>query len=157
MGCSFSPRASPSMVSSSPPSACAASIQQELMERSLRITPQPQQSPVPQISFVHHKWLACSASSSVSPGSTSHLTLRPFTFNEITSSGMMPLLLMRCQSCRLSQCARGRYAAHTSSILRRSPVIADGPNFILHNFRYSLERFLCSRLADQCRFSLFRP
>src|SRR6266487_2263937 len=52
IGWSFPSCARPSMVNKSEPSAWAASIQQELMERPSRSMPQPQQSPVPQMSFV---------------------------------------------------------------------------------------------------------
>src|SRR5690349_19588679 len=117
-------------------------MQQELIERPLRMTPQPQQSPVPQMSLVPLRWLACSASSRVSPGWTRQRTGRPLTVREISISGMMPLLSMRRQACCLAQGAQGGHAADVAAVLRRGALVADRGDLLAHNLSDALKRRL---------------
>src|SRR5438270_2712162 len=149
MGCSFPFCASPSTVSRSPSSACAASIQQALIELPFSITPQPQQSPVPQISFVPFRCWAWSTSSSVSPGSKCHLTARPFTVSAISNSGMSPLLSLGGQSRCLAQSSQRGHRAHLPAICCRGSMVGNGPYLVAYKLSCPLKGFFCCKLAGQ--------
>src|SRR5579883_1057073 len=152
MGCSLPSRASPSMVRTSAPSAWAASMQQELMERPLRRTPQPPQSPVPQISLGPRKLWACRASRSVSPGWTFQRTGRPLTVREMSISGMVPLLSMWCQAAGLAQGAERSNPAGVAAILRRGPLVADRRDLLADNLSGVQERLFARGLMEQRLF-----